>query len=213
MDLADQNGLGQVSLDYVKWGTSFFDFDSDGRLDLFVACGSTFQDEKDPRQLVPMNSLLFWNKGKDGFFDVSASSGEYFKQKYVGRGAAFADFDGDGDVDVFVVNQGGRAILLRNDGGSRRNWLTVRVRGRSPNTAGLLSLVRVRTGSLEQVQSLGSQSSYLSQNACETHFGLAEARQADSVEVRFPDGAIRTLTNVSANRVVLVEEDPQLTRR
>jgi hypothetical protein len=213
MDLADQYGLGQISLDYVKWGTSFFDFDNDGRLDLLAVSGSTFQEEANPTRLVPMNSMLFWNKQPEGFYDVGARSGDYFSRKYVGRGAAFADFDGDGDVDVFIVNHGARPVLLRNDGGNRRNWLAVRVRSRSANTAGLLSVVRIRTASLEQVQSLGSQSSYLSQNATEAYFGLGAAQTADEVEVRFPGGSTRKLANVSANRVLVVDEDPQLTRR
>lgn len=207
MDIADQLGLGQISLDYIKWGTSFFDFDNDGRLDLFVVNGSTFQDESDPRHLVTMNSQLFWNKGPEGFFEVGGRSGEYFSRKYVGRGAAFADYDNDGDVDVFIVNHSGSPVLLRNDGGNRRNWLKVRARPRSANTCGVLSLVRVRAGSLNQVQSLGSQSSYLSQNALEAHFGLANATQADIVEIRFPDGNTKALRNVPANRVLVIEEE------
>jgi hypothetical protein len=213
MDLADQYGLGQASLDYVKWGTSFFDYDNDGRLDLLAVSGSTFQEEKNPAQLVAMNSMLFWNKGPEGFFDVGTRSGEYFKRKYVGRGAAFADYDGDGDVDVFVVNHGAHPVLLRNDGGNRRNWLTVRVRSRSPNTDGLLSVVRVKAASLDQVQSMGSQSSYLSQNAMEAYFGLGGAGTADEVEVRFQGGSVRKLVNVPVNRILTVDEDPQLTRR
>ncbi len=207
MDIADQMGLGQISLDYIKWGTSFFDYDNDGRLDLLVVTGSTFQDEKDPTTLVPMNSLLFWNKGPEGFYEVGGPSGDYFNHKYVGRGAAFADYDNDGDVDVFIVNHHGIPVLLRNDGGNRRNWLKVRVRGRGGNWQGICSLVRVQTGSLSQVQSIGSQSSYLSQNAQEAHFGLGAASRAEVVEIRFPDGQTRTLRNVPANQILTVEED------
>jgi hypothetical protein len=213
MDLADQYGLGQVSLDYIKWGTSFFDYDNDGRLDLLSVSGSTFQEEADPKRLVPMKSMLFWNRGSEGFFEVGARSGDYFQRRYVGRGAAFADYDRDGDVDVFIVNNGGPAVLLRNDGGNRRNWITVQARSRSANTNGILSVVKIKVGSLTQVQSLGSQSSYLSQNAPEAHFGLGEATHAGSIEVRFPDGTIRTLEDVPANQVVVVPDNPQLTER
>ncbi len=207
MDVADQMGLGQISLDYIKWGTSFFDYDNDGRLDLLVVTGSTFQDEKDPSRLVPMNSLLFWNKGAEGFYEVGGPSGDYFNHKYVGRGAAFADYDNDGDVDVFIVNQGGLPVLLRNDGGNRQNWLKVRVRGRGGNCQGICALVRVQAGSLSQVQSIGSQSSDLSQNAQEAHFGLGPASRAEAVEIRFPDGQTRTLRNVPANQILTIEED------
>jgi hypothetical protein len=213
MDLADQYGVGQMSLDYIKWGTSFFDYDNDGRLDLLAVSGSTFQEESDPKRLVPMKSMLFWNRWPDGFFEAGARSGDYFQRRYVGRGAAFADYDRDGDADVFIVNHGGPAVLLRNDGGNRRNWITVQARSSSANSKGILSLVKIKAGPLTQVQSLGSQPSYLSQNAAEAQFGLGQSAVAESIEVRFPGGAIRTVTGVPANRVIVVDEGTQLTRR
>jgi hypothetical protein len=116
-DVADMVGLGQISKSYIGWGTSFFDYDNDGKLDLLVVNGSTFQDDKDPRHLVPMKNFLFWQKSPtEGFYEVGAVSGESLQQAHVGRGVAFADYDNDGDMDVFIVNQEGRPQLLRNDG-------------------------------------------------------------------------------------------------
>ncbi|MEK7379440.1 MAG: VCBS repeat-containing protein, partial [Gemmatimonadota bacterium] len=101
MDQADRFGLGQISLDFIGWGTFFFDYDNDGRLDLFITNGSTFQRRSDPTLLVPMRDQLFWNRGpSEGFFDVSPVSGPYFRQELVGRGAAVADYDRDGDLDL-----------------------------------------------------------------------------------------------------------------
>jgi len=98
------HGLGQISKAYIGWGTSFFDYDNDGKLDLLVVNGSTFQDDKDPRHLVPMKNFLFWQKSaNEGFHEDGAVSGEPFQQVHVGRGAAFVDYDNDGDVDVFIV--------------------------------------------------------------------------------------------------------------
>jgi len=129
LDIADQVGLGQIALDYIGWGTGFLDYDNDGRLDLFVVDGSTFQQDDDPARLVPMKNLLFWNAGtKEGFFEAGAQSGDVFAVENVGRGAAFADFDADGDEDVVINVNGGDARLLRNVGGNARGWLRVVLR-------------------------------------------------------------------------------------
>ncbi|MBM3804695.1 MAG: CRTAC1 family protein, partial [Acidimicrobiia bacterium] len=206
MDVADEEGLGQISLDYVKWGTSFFDYDNDGKPDLLVANGSTFQDETDKRRLIPMRHLLFWNKGgSHGFYETSAVSGRVFQQPTVGRGAAFADYDNDGDVDVCIVNHGGSVWLLRNDGGNRRAWLKVQARARK-NRFGLGAVVRVRTGESVQMQQIGSQPSYLSQNSPTAHFGLGASPLADEVLVRFPGGGEVRMENVRANQTLTVEE-------
>ena len=206
-DIADMEGLGEIALKYIGWGTSFFDYDNDGRPDLFVVNGSTFQDEKDPTRLVPMDDLLFWNKGpEEGFFDVTRVSGEIFSQLRVGRGAAFADYDNDGDVDIFVVNHGGPPWLLRNDGGNKNYWLEVRLHCTKSNRSGFGTRVEIEAGGKKQFQEIGSQPSYLSQDALEAHFGLGKSTQVDRLRVVFPSGAVREIENVPANQIVLVSE-------
>ncbi|MFN8008388.1 MAG: CRTAC1 family protein [Terriglobia bacterium] len=206
MDVADQEGLGQISLDYVKWGTSFFDYDNDGRPDLLVVDGSTFQDEKDKRKLIPMPHMLFWNKGEaEGFFEVSSIAGDIFKQRTVGRGAAFADYDHDGDIDVVVVNHSGQAWLLRNEGGNKSHWLDVKVRGKK-NVFALGTIVRVTLGDRTQLQQIGSQPSYLSQNSLTAHFGLGRSEKADRVEVIFPGGKTVVRQDIPCNQTLSIEE-------
>ncbi len=206
MDVADQYGLGQSSLEYVKWGTAFFDYDNDGKPDLFVVNGSTFQDEKDKHLLVPMRHLLFWNRGDpEGFFETSPVSGAIFQQKTVGRGAAFADYDNDGDVDIFVVNHNGRAWLLRNDGGNQNHWLKVKLRGQK-NRFGVGAKVRVMVGDKMQTQQIGSQPSYLSGNSLIAHFGLGTAETVDSVIVTFPSGKVAQQQGVKSNQTITIEE-------
>ncbi|MFQ5928407.1 MAG: FG-GAP-like repeat-containing protein [Acidobacteriota bacterium] len=208
MDIADQNGLGQIALDFVGWGTSFFDYDNDGRLDLLVVNGSTFQDDKNPKLLVPMRTLLFWNKGEeDGFFEVGEASGEFFSRTFVGRGSAFADYDNDGDVDVLVLAHSGPALLLRNDGGNRNNWLKVRLRAAGKNHFGLGAKVELVVQGKKQIQELGLQPSYLSQNALEAYFGLGQAHQVDHLIVTFPSGRVIRRDRIAANQTVVIQEN------
>jgi hypothetical protein len=206
-DEADRYGLGQIALDFVGWGTSFFDYDNDGRPDLLAVNGSSLEEKDDPRLLVPMRSLLFWNRGKnEGFFDVSSVSGAYFTQPHVGRGAAFGDYDNDGDVDVFIVNNGGPGILLRNDGGNRNGWLEVGLRGTKSNRFGVGARLRLVAGGAVQVREVGSQASYLSDNSLVEHFGLGTAPMVDTLEIRWPSGVRQVVLRPATNQVLRVAE-------
>lgn len=206
-DVADTVGLGRVSHNYIGWGTSFFDYDNDGNLDLLVVNGSTFQDDKDPRHLVPMRNFLFWQRNAvDGFYEVSGISGPAFQNAHVGRGAAFADYDNDGDVDVFIVNQEGRPMLLRNDGGNKNNWVKVRVKCTKSNRTGFGTRINIEAAGISQFQEIGGQTSYLSQNFQEAHFGLNHSERLDRLTVTFPSGSVRELTNLRANQIVSVVE-------
>jgi hypothetical protein len=206
MDISDQVGLGQIALDYIGWGTSFLDYNNDGRKDLMVVNGSTFQQEDDPRLLVPMRDQLFWNRGEDdGFFEVGEVSGASFLEPRVGRGAAFADYDDDGDIDVVVVNHGAPVQLLQNQGGNQNNWLKVRIRAGGLNHFGLGAVIAIQAGGREQVVQIGSQASYLSQNPFEAHFGLADWTLVDRVEVRLLDGRTWTEEKLGVNQTLVAE--------
>jgi hypothetical protein len=206
MDVADQEGLGQVSLDFVKWGTSFFDYDNDGRPDLLSVNGSTFQDPKDTRRLIAMRHHLFWNRGdREGFYDVAPVAGAPLVEPTVGRGAAFSDYDQDGDVDVLVVNHGAPARLLRNDGGNARHWLAVRARG-AADPQGLGAVAWVTAGGRTVMQQVGAQPSYVSQNSSTLHFGLGDATRAETVRVRFASGREAVQRDVAGDQVIAVAE-------
>jgi tetratricopeptide (TPR) repeat protein len=218
MDQADMLGLGQIALDYVGWGTGFFDYDNDGRLDLLVVNGSTFQREDDPSRLIPMKNLLFWNAGRQkGFFEVGEAGGAPFAVENVGRGAAFADYDGDGDQDVVVTVNGGAARLLRNDGGDKGGWVRVILRGPEPGArrAGRFATSRfaigarvtLTTGSLRQIREVGGGSSYLSQSPPgEVAFGIGAATGVDLLEVAWPDGTRQSLRDLPARATVRLVE-------
>jgi enediyne biosynthesis protein E4 len=206
-DEASAMGLSQITYNDIGWGTSFFDFDNDGKLDIFVVNGSTFQDGKDPRRLVPMKNLLFWQKPPtEGFLEVGSQSGAVFQEAHVGRGAAFADYDNDGDMDVFVVNHQGRGMLLRNDGGNKKNWIKVRAVCTKSNRTGFGTKVEIEAGGQKQVQEIGGQPSYLSQNFQEAHFGLDKAEQVTRLKVMFPSGLIREKKDLRANQTIIIAE-------
>jgi hypothetical protein len=207
MDEADRNGLGQIALDFIGWGTSFFDYNNDGKLDLFVANGSTFQQKEKPWLLEPMSYQLFWNRGaKDGFYEVGAVSGEIFQRQYVGRGAAFGDYDNDGDVDVFIVENCGPGMLLRNDGGNQNHWLAVHLQGRKSNRQAIGARLRVVAGEAVQIRQIGVQASYCSQNSLIEHFGLGKITQVDTLQIIWPTGRQQVLHNIAGDQVVKVVE-------
>lgn len=206
-DVADQTGLGQIALSYIGWGTAFVDYDNDGRQDIVVVNGSTFQDPVDTSRLVSMRNLLFWNKGpEEGFFEVGTALGEVFTTPRVGRGLAVADFDNDGDPDLLVTVHGGAPLLLRNEGGNRAGWLKVRLRAAGANRQGVGGRVEVQTGEMIQTQVIGVQASYLSQNPAEALFGLGGVKQVDAVRVFFPGGATWEARDVAPNQLLDVAE-------
>lgn len=211
-DEADKYGLGQLSLDYVGWGTSFFDYDNDGRLDLMVVNGSTNQEERDPQKLVPMKNLLFWNEGTEkGFGDVSSVSGEAISYSNVGRGAAFADYNNDGNVDVFIVNNGGQGVLLRNDGGTLNHWIEIKLLGTKSNRSAIGAKLRIETNSWSQYLEVNDQSSYLSQNSLIQHFGLGKAKEVNRLVIDWPSGIHQVFQHIPADqRIEITEGHPQI---
>ncbi len=207
MDEADRYGLGQIALDFIGFGTSFFDYDNDTNLDIFVANGSTFQQRENPQLLIPMTDQLFRNYGtEEGFYDISIVSGDYFTRKYVGRGAAFGDYDNDGDVDIFVVNNDGPGILLKNDGGNQNPWLQVKLEGNKSNRQAIGAKLRLVTGNTVQSRQVGAQSSYCSQNSLIQHFGLGSYTSVDTLEITWPNGSRQSLQNIPANHTLRVLE-------
>ena len=212
-DATAEAGLADPSQRFLGFGTNFLDYDNDGDLDLYVANGhvqdkiALFQSGVEYMQ----EHQLFRNDGGGGYAEASSISGEWFLHKQISRGAAFGDYDGDGDVDVLVTNCGGEARLVRNDGGNRENWLMVRTMGTHSNRDGIGTRVRVVAEGLEQVRQVRSGSSYLTASDPRLHFGLSHRTRIDLVEVRWPSGLVQRLEQVPVNQMLVVEEkvDPK----
>lgn len=187
-DVAEMMGLGYTALDYVGWGTEFIDYDNDGHKDLFVANGHTLQDSDDPSRLEAQRMQLFWWRDDEGFYDATDAAGEPFQRRFVGRGAAAADYDGDGNIDVAMAENGGGLVLLRNTGSGTGHWVSFSLAQPGGNTSALGARIAVTAGGVMQTHVVGSSPSYLSHNDLKVHFGLGTAAQIDRVSVVWPDG-------------------------
>jgi hypothetical protein len=206
-DTSYDSGVAETSLNFVGFGTFFFDYDHDGLLDLFVANGhiidnihlfngvSTYRER----------NFVFRNVGGGRFVESGALLGEALAKDNVARGAAAGDYDLDGDLDVLVTRCGEGALLLRNDGGNEKASLTVALVGRTSNRDAVGARVTARVGDRAQIREVKTGVSYLSQGSLELHFGLGDAGRTDSVEIRWPGGGSAELRGVSAGRVLLVE--------
>jgi hypothetical protein len=192
--------LAVMSGQYTGWGGILFDYDNDRDLDLFVSNGNAHHEYTE-------EDLLAANDGQGVFADVADSAGEYFREKRVGRGSTWADYDNDGDVDILIVNLNSTAVLLRNDGGNRNGWLQVRPMMPGGKSDAVGARVTVATGSLQQVREAVAVMGYLSQGDPRTHFGLGSASRADWVEIRWPDRSVQRIENVPANQVLTVVQD------
>ena len=150
--------------------------------------------------------VVFRNLGDGRLEDVTERSGPGPVAPHSSRGAAFGDFDNDGDVDVLVMNMNEPPSLLRNDLQSRNGWLAVKLEGTRSNRFGLGATVVVSAGGRTQARAVLSQASYYSHDDLRLHFGLGSATKAGTVEVRWPSGLVETWKDVPGRRVVTLRE-------
>ena len=211
-DVTREVGLEQPTLASLGWGTQFLDYDADGDLDLFVANGHVYP-QIDLQKLgtsYQQTNQLFRNDGTAGWIDVSATSGPGLRVARTSRGAAFGDYDNDGDTDIFVVNLDEAATLLRNDtaGGNR---LMVHLQGMGANRDGVGAWIRVRASGQTQLRYISAASSYLSANDLRASFGLGQAAWVDQVDITWPDGSQQQIPHVAANRRLVVYQQGEST--
>src|SRR6185369_12629985 len=190
-------------------GCFFFDYDLDGLPDIFAANGHVSDDISVVQQKVKYAEPphLFRNLGKRRFEEVSSKLGKAMGQAMVARGVAYGDFDNDGDLDVLIMSNNGRARLLRNDGGNQNNLLRIKTVGATSNRDGIGAKITIKVASQHKLWGVvKTGSSFASQSELPLTFGLGKADKVSSIEVAWPSGRVDTVSEVNANQFVTIQE-------
>jgi len=206
-DEAFASGVG-INNQYVAWGCGFIDYDNDGWPDLLQANGHVYPelDTHSIGQTFKNPRLVYKNLG-GRFRDVSRELGPGISERFSSRGAAFGDYDNDGDMDALILNMNDLPSLLRNDGGNAQNWIKIKLIGTKSNRTAIGARVRVVTGPHAQIDEVHSGGSVMSQSDLRLHFGLGKALKADVIEVKWPTTQkIERFTQVKANQILTIRE-------
>jgi len=206
-DVTLRSGLG-VETRFVGWGAAIADLDNDGLADLFLTTGMVYP-EVEPWKTP---SLIFRNLGAGKFEELLSEAGPGIAEAHSSRGAAFGDFDNDGDIDILLVNLNEPPSLLRNDCKGVGHWLKVLLVGTTSNRSAIGAQVVAAFGERKQAQAVLAQSSYLSVNDRRLHFGLGPATSA-RLEILWPNGNRESIENVAADQLVLIKEGSGIVRK
>ena len=201
-DVATDAGVGFPSRNYLGFGCVLADLDLDGRLDLVTVNGHIDDTVRNIRGNVgyAQRPQLFLNQGNARFRDASASVGAGFAQARVGRGLAYGDFDGDGDVDLLITTNNGPAVLLRNDHSAGNRSIRFRLRGTASNRDAIGSTVRIVHDGITQSRMVHGGSSYLSQSELPVTFGVGRRDRIDRAVVIWSNGRTEEFKNLAAGR-------------
>ena len=207
VDDAPTSEVGQSSLLTLAFACFFFDFDLDGKLDIFVANGHVENDINKVQRRVkyPQPPHLFHNQGK-GFVEVAHRVGSDFVQPRVGRGGAYGDYDNDGDLDLLMTTNGGPAVLWKNERDNPNRYLRVKTVGTSSNRDGIGAKVTLQLANGRLWRRVKSGSSYCSQSELPVTFGLGRSDKILSLEVLWPSGSVDKLTNLAPNQRIVIRE-------
>ncbi len=211
VDATAAAGLGGAVRPYLGWSTAFFDADNDGWQDLFVANGHLYpQLDAHPSGLrYAQRNLFYWNE-RGVFRQAGTEAGPGLEVEKVSRGAAFGDYDNDGDVDLLVMNLNDTPTLLRNEGGNRNNWLGLELAGEENNRDAIGARVRVIAGGRAQVREVKRGYGYQSQHDGRVLFGLGREEQVERVEIRWPSGKVQILEHPELRCYLVVREGSEV---
>ena len=230
----DGNSGKRFVLEILGGGAAFFDYDNDGRKDIFAANGH-IQDniaQFDSTTTYEQPNLLFRNRGDGTFEDVTSSVFPGLENNKVSRAVALGDYDNDGDIDILVTSWNGKVELLRNDGGNQKNWIKIKTVGVKSNRLGIGARIKVfasltdgfalrftsftdafglRVASgvtqFEEVQTSGG---FASTHNFRIHFGINDAEKVDLIEIQWPSGLVQTEENIKANQIIIATEGDKM---
>lgn len=209
-DASRATKTADASLPFLGWGVKLFDYDNDGWLDLFVANGHVYPQVEGayPGGMYGQRKLLYRNLRDGTFAEVAAETGEALLKRRVSRGAAFGDYDEDGDVDVIVNELDGAPMLLRNDGGNQAgNWISLKLIGAGKSNRNAVGArVKLTAGGSTQIGEVHAGDSYLSHSDWRLHFGLGAANAVTELAIQWPSGATEKIAKPTINRSLTILE-------
>lgn len=214
IDEAPVSTIGKSSLLTLTFACFFFDYDLDGLPDIFAANGHVSDDINtvQPKVTYAEPPHLFRNLGKKKFEAVTTKLGRALQQRMVARGAAYGDYDNDGDLDLLISSNNGRARLLRNDGGNQNNLLRIKIAGLTSNRNGIGAKVTLKLADKTKLWAVvKSGSSYCSQSELPLTFGLGKLDKVSSIEVAWPSGRVDVASEVNGNQFITIQEGVGIT--
>jgi hypothetical protein len=211
-DEAGASGIGKMSAQSLTFACFFFDYDLDGLLDIFAANGHVSDDISvvQPNVKYAQSPHLFHNKGKSKFEEISPKLGRALQRAIVGRGAAYGDFDNDGDLDLLIMANNGPARLLRNDNANQNDMLRVKLVGTASNRDGIGARVQLKSSKgAREYEMVKTGSSYLSQSEMVLTFGLGKPEDDKilSLEINWPSGQRQSIGDIKPNQFLTIQED------
>ncbi len=204
-DATDETSLVADTRNLTGWGAAFADFDLDGWLDIVSTNGHI---RREPTQLHPYENppILWKNRGGGQLANVTEGAGEYFRSLHMGRGLAVGDLDDDGDQDLVILQHLEPSVVLWNESPRRGRRLTIRLRGRAPNTDAIGARLTAQIGPVSIVRTLDGGGSYVSASDPRLVFGLGQATKVDRLVIRWPSGLVETRSEIPADRLLEFKE-------